>query len=347
MTKFLLVGFISVVGLLGILWLHVILTTSTRTDNAVEMFDSFLEPIPGDPQNVFGNNVQRFYIHKRGYDVLVFVQIPFTGAEDLSTLLLNGLLYGPCPECDGQPDCYCYDYYRESVLLSNIKHPWPCGMYPGLRTLWACIRASRDLGIHRRRYKRMRYLYWTLLRNPAHHFYNEWLEVRTRGWPKWSQIPAAKMDNANRECHAMANGKDVSFKTFVSCPQNPAFNRQTRMLANMSLHECLSATRMSENHCYDKMLSSAKDTLKHMPFFGITEYSYMTQVLFEETFQLKIVDKYVHPLHMETFMSFDISREDVETISNLNKYDFLLYDYAQELFLERYDTLVTFRITEL
>ncbi|XP_067687103.1 heparan-sulfate 6-O-sulfotransferase 2-like [Haliotis asinina] len=344
MAKCLLVGCLYVVGLLGILWLHFIRKSSTRTYIAV---DSFLEPIPDDPQNVFGNNVQRYYIHKRGYDALVFVQMPFTGAEDFSNLLENGLIYGECPECLGQPDCYCYDYARETLLFSISKHPWPCGIYPGLKTLWECIRASRDLGIHRRRYKRMRYLYWTLLRYPAHRFYNEWHEVRKRGWPKWSQIPASEVDSADRECSEMSEGKDISFKTFLGCSQNPAFNRQTRMLANMSIHECLSITRMSEVQCYDKLLISAKNTLKHMPFFGITEYSYMTQVLFEETFQLKIVDKYVHPLHMETFMSLSkISREDMETISNVNKYDFLLYDYALKLFFERYDTLVTFRITK-
>ncbi|XP_046549724.1 heparan-sulfate 6-O-sulfotransferase 2-like [Haliotis rubra] len=330
----LMIGIITIVGFLWITWICFSL-----------VFEAYEELNP--VQNVYREDVQTFYIDKTGHDVLVFVQIPYTGAEELSTLLQNGLIYGKCRSCHGQRDCPCYVYSREQVLFSSIKHPWPCGYYPAFRTLKACIGVSRNLGIRRRPLQKMRYLFGTLLRYPPHHFYHEWHEVRTHGWPKWSQISSAKLDNANPECRAMSKGKDVSFKTFTNCPQNPAFNRQTRMLANISLGECLSTTRMSEKQCYDKMLTSAKDTLEHMPFFGITEYLYMTQVLFEETFQLKVVDKYVHVKHLKTFMSLDnISREDMETISNLNKYDFLLYDYAQELFFERYDTLVTLKITE-
>ncbi|XP_071104180.1 heparan-sulfate 6-O-sulfotransferase 2-like [Haliotis cracherodii] len=327
----LIIGFISVVGFLWILW----------------VFHSLIDPTTVDVQNVYGKDVHRFYIDKIRHDCLVFVQIPYTGAEDLSTVLQNGLIYGMCRDCYGEPDCPCYIYSRESVLFSSIKHPWPCGKYPGLRALEACIGASRNLGIRRRSFKNMRYLYMTLLRYPAHHFYHEWNEVKKHGWPKWSQVPLDKLHNASRECRAMSKGKDVSFQTFAGCPQNPAINRQTQMLAKMSLDECLSTTKMSERQCYDKMLSSAKDALKHMAFFGISEYSYMSQVLFEETFQLKVVGKYVLPPHMQTFMSsYDISREEFDAISTLNKYDFLLYDYALELFFERYDTLVTYWISE-
>ncbi|XP_067687104.1 heparan-sulfate 6-O-sulfotransferase 2-like [Haliotis asinina] len=334
-TLSLTTGIITGVGFLWITWICFSL-----------VFEVYEEVIPA--QNVYGTNVETFYIDKMGHDVLVFVQIPYTGAEDLSTLLQNGLIYGKCRNCYGQRDCPCYVYSREQVLFSSIKHPWPCGYYPAVRALKACIGASRNQGVRRRPLRQMRYLFVTLLRYPAHQFYNEWDEVRNHGWQKWSRFPAAKVDNANRECSAMFKGKNLSFKTFTSCPQNPAFNRQTRMLANVTLDECLSTTGMSEVQCYDTMLISAKDTLKHMPFFGITEYSYMTQVLFEETFQLKVVDKYLHVKHLKTFMSLsNISSEDMETISNVNKYDFLLYDYAMGLFFERYDSLVTLKATEL
>ncbi|XP_048238310.1 heparan-sulfate 6-O-sulfotransferase 1-A-like isoform X2 [Haliotis rufescens] len=343
----LIFGFISVVGFLWILLVFSSLQIFTRTNHDDDILDSLIHPTRVYVKNVYGKEVHTFYIDKREHDVLVFVQIPFTGAEDLSTVLQNGLIYGKCRSCKGQKDCPCYIYSRESVLFSSIKHPWPCGKYPGLRTLVECISGSRNLGIRRKPLSKMRYLYMTLLRYPAHHFYHEWNEVKKHGWPKWSQVPSDKLNHASRECRAMSKGKDVSFKHFTGCPQNPAINRQTQMLANMSLDECLSTTKMSERQCYDKMLSSAKDALKHMAFFGITEYSYMTQVLFEETFKLKVVGKYVLPPHMHKHMnSSDISREEFEAISTLNKYDFLLYDHALELFFERYDTLVTYRVTE-
>ncbi|XP_067687105.1 heparan-sulfate 6-O-sulfotransferase 2-like [Haliotis asinina] len=327
-----IIGFTTFIGFLWIIWICFSL-----------VFEAFeqLNSVP----NVYEKDIQTFYIDKWRHDVLVFVQIPYTGAEDLSNLLQSGLIFDKCRNCQGQRNCPCFVYGREEVLFSSNKHPWPCGYYPTLRTLDACIDDLRNQSLRRGVLKNTRYHYMTLLRDPLHHFYHEWHEVRTNGWPSWSQISSAKLDNANRECSAMSKWKNVSFETFTSCPQNPAFNRQTRMLANVSLDECLSTIRMTEKQCYDKMLSSAIDTLKHMPFFGITEYSYMTQLVFEETFRFKVLDKYVHPLHMETFMSFDnISRREVETIINLNKYDFLLYDYALELFFERYDTLVTLRL---
>ena len=56
----------------------------------------------------------------------------------------------------------------------------------------------------------------------------------------------------------------------MSCPSNLATNRQTRMLANLSLSGCYKrsvndAERVERERI---MLQSAKDNLRQMAFFG-------------------------------------------------------------------------------
>lgn len=57
----------------------------------------------------------------------------------------------------------------------------------------------------------------------------------------------------------------------MACPHNLANNRQTRMLADLSLIGCYNSSLNSRDR--DRlMLNSAKHNLKLMPFFMLTEY---------------------------------------------------------------------------
>lgn len=57
----------------------------------------------------------------------------------------------------------------------------------------------------------------------------------------------------------------------MACPYNLANNRQTRMLADLSIVGCYNSSLSSADR--DRlMLASAKHNLKHMPFFMLTEY---------------------------------------------------------------------------
>ena len=71
----------------------------------------------------------------------------------------------------------------------------------------------------------------------------------------------------------------VTLDEFTSCPHNLANNRQTRMLANLSKIHCYNKTAMSEAQRNALMLESAKENLRNMAFFGITEYQRETQVI--------------------------------------------------------------------
>lgn len=72
----------------------------------------------------------------------------------------------------------------------------------------------------------------------------------------------------------------------MECPYNLARNRQTRMLADLSIVGCYNST-LSKSDRDRLMLASAKHNLQFMPFFMLTEYQkvsdkfkYYTQFIF-------------------------------------------------------------------
>lgn len=73
----------------------------------------------------------------------------------------------------------------------------------------------------------------------------------------------------------------------MECPYNLARNRQTRMLADLSIVGCYNST-LSKSDRDRLMLASAKHNLQFMPFFMLTEYQkvcdkfkyYNTQFIF-------------------------------------------------------------------
>ena len=131
-----------------------------------------------------------------------------------------------------------------------------------------------------------------------------------------------------------ANLSQVSLAEFMDCPSNLAINRQTRMLANLSLVGCYNQSAMPEEQRNRIMLQSAKDNLKDMAFFGLTKYQSETQYMFERTFHLKFLHDFVQ--HNETHASSaDISEAQKQKITQINKLDIELYEYARKLFWQR------------
>ena len=120
----------------------------------------------------------------------------------------------------------------------------------------------------------------------------------------------------------------------MDCPYNLANNRQTRMLANLSLVGCYNRSAMPEEQRNRIMLQSAKDNLRDMAFFGLTEYQTDTQYMFEKTFHLNFKEDFVQ--YNDTHArSADVSESETENIMRLNKLDIELYQYAKQLFQQR------------
>lgn len=82
--------------------------------------------------------------------------------------------------------------------------------------------------------------------------------------------------------------KDVHLNEFLSCPFNLAFNRQTRMLADLTLVNCYNKSSMDIRTRENIILESAKSNLKNLAFFGIKERMADSQYLFEILFNLKL-----------------------------------------------------------
>lgn len=121
----------------------------------------------------------------------------------------------------------------------------------------------------------------------------------------------------------------------MDCPYNLANNRQTRMLADLSLVGCYNVSAMGEEERWAVLLESAKRNLLGMAFFGLTEYQRKTQYLFERTFNLEFIAPFTQ-LNGTRASSVEVPSETQHRILQLNRWDVELYEYARDLFLQRF-----------
>jgi len=168
----------------------------------------------------------------------------------------------------------------------------------------------------------------------------------------------------NTKCYSGEDWTNVSLEEFIKCDSNLAWNRQTRMLADLTQIGCyqnifnLTVNELDrfimnkniiilyilicflrENKILRVMLDSAKYNLSKMRWFGLIEFQVASELLFEDAFQ---------PLHFGTpFEKWNstrgddvlsqISDETLEKIKAGNHLDAKLYEFAQSLFFQRYE----------
>ena len=88
------------------------------------------------------------------------------------------------------------------------------------------------------------------------------------------------------------------------------------------------------------MLSSAKANLERMAYFGVTEQQKVSQYLFEETFNLQFRTVFEQINATKTHSSealASISPVVLDKISQLNRLDEELYQFATQLLQSRFD----------
>lgn len=141
-------------------------------------------------------------------------------------------------------------------------------------------------------------------------------------------------------CFEGNDWSDVTLEQFISCKSNLAINRQTRMLADLTLVSCYNQSVMPKRQREVMMLASAKQNLQRMAFFGLCEFQKLSQYLFENTFHLKFLQPFEQVNETRSSMIINkISEEDLQRIKDLNKLDLALYEFAKALLMDRYKRL--------
>lgn len=186
-----------------------------------------------------------------------------------------------------------------------------------------------------------RYFYITLLREPIARFLSEFRHVQRGATWKTSRHLCEGRPPTPEElppCFSGEDWKDVPLSEFTTCHSNLAINRQTRMLADLTLVGCYNSSAMPSHERDMLMLASAKENLRKMAFFGLCEYQKMSQYLFESTFHLHFLQPF-HQLN-ETHGSLArtaISESDIRQIRELNHLDVQLYEFATRLLKHRFE----------
>ena len=127
----------------------------------------------------------------------------------------------------------------------------------------------------------------------------------------------------------------VTLEEFMSCKHNLANNRQTRMLANLTLVGCYDQSAIPDSAERDRiLLDSAIENLRQMAFFGLTERQADTQFLFERTFGIRFGRRFVQ-FNKTHAHKADITDNEVAAVQRLNRLDLALYKFASRLFDER------------
>lgn len=182
------------------------------------------------------------------------------------------------------------------------------------------------------------FYYITMLRDPVSRYLSEWKHVQRGATWKTSLHMCDGRSPTPDELPTCYEGDDwsgVSLQEFMDCSYNLANNRQVRMLADLSLVGCYNLTFMNESERNTILLQSAKNNLKNMAFFGLTEFQRKTQYLFERTFNLKFISPFTQ-FNVTRASNVDIGEDVRQRIEELNFLDVQLYEYAKDLFLQRF-----------
>uniref|UniRef100_A0A2K5Q6D3 Heparan-sulfate 6-O-sulfotransferase n=1 Tax=Cebus imitator TaxID=2715852 RepID=A0A2K5Q6D3_CEBIM len=182
------------------------------------------------------------------------------------------------------------------------------------------------------------FYYITILRDPVSRYLSEWRHVQRGATWKASLHVCDGRPPTSEELPSCYTGDDWSgcpLKEFMDCPYNLANNRQVRMLSDLTLVGCYNLSVMPEKQRNKVLLESAKSNLKHMAFFGLTEFQRKTQYLFEKTFNMNFILPFTQ-YNTTRASSVEISEEIQKRIEGLNFLDMELYSYAKDLFLQRY-----------
>ncbi|XP_078544684.1 heparan-sulfate 6-O-sulfotransferase 2 [Lissotriton helveticus] len=276
----------------------------------------------------------------KGDDLIVFLHIQKTGGTTFGRHLVRNIqLEQPCECKAGHKKCTCHrPGKKETWLFSRFSTGWSCGLHADWTELTNCVPAVVDNKREEQPRPSRNFYYITILRDPVSRYLSEWRHVqRGATWKASLHVCDGRSPTSDElpSCYTGDDWSGCSLKEFMHCPYNLANNRQVRMLSDLSLVGCYNLSVMQEEERNKVLLDSAKENLKRMAFFGLTEFQRKTQYLFEKTFNLNFISPFTQ-FNSTRASSMEIDEETQEHIRVLNFLDMELYDYAKDLFLQRY-----------
>ena len=274
-----------------------------------------------------------------GEDIIVFLHMQKTGGTKFGKHLVKNLnIKYPCQCPPNRKKCTCKRPNSDKIwLFSRYSMGWPCGLHADWTELQACVPGY----INRLEGKKRtgKYLYITILREPVSRCLSEFrCYQRGATWKNSLHMCNGRVPTKEElpPCFKGENWSDVTLPEFIGCSSNLAFNRQTRMLADLKLVGCYDLNAMSRERREAILLESAKRNLESMAYFALVEYQSESQYLFEKTFGMKFRQPFVQMSVEETRAgAITLAAENLTRIQNLNKLDIKLYSFAKKLFFER------------
>jgi len=215
---------------------------------------------------------------------------------------------------------------------------WNCGVHSDFSKFEKCMNKIKA------QFKFLKNIHCvTILRDPKIRYISEWQHMN-RKFQLGNRNPLFETKNTcNKEvsisdCLSLnQNVKEFPIEMFISCKNNIAENRQTRLLANYN--ESDKSCNLFKKENKRQLLESAKNVLMKMSYFALTEYEELSQKLFEKTFKNSFEFNFkVNPSRIQSsaFNASKILNDALnDKIYELNDLDLELYEFAKIQFFKR------------
>ncbi|KAL3847199.1 hypothetical protein ACJMK2_018122 [Sinanodonta woodiana] len=271
-------------------------------------------------------------------DVIVYLHIQKTSGTTFNHHLVEDLeLEKPCdcPHDVITNPCYCFTHKNTIWLFSWFTTGWPCGLHADWTELHECIDGALDQ--LEKRHRQRRYFYITILRDPIDRYLSEWRHLYDGEHWRDSLLRCEGQRPSLfdlRPCFREKSWEGVSFNEFMECQDNLATNRMTRMIADLTKSNCYHKRGIKEKDRRIIMLESAKENLRNMVFFGLTDDYSHSKALFENAFGLKF-KKELNVTKLVPEEKFFLNEIQFKEMLQYIELDVQLYLYAKDLFMQR------------